>query len=172
MEYGKKVKFIEDYRNKMYSGNSKCIPLEILNGNIDIKQAFWEGLYDADGDKDKNGYRIDQKSQLSSAHICWLANSLGYKTSINIRNDKSDIYRITATKNKQRKEPDAIKKIVYEPYENDKESVYDLTTSNHHFAAGIGNMIVHNTDSVFFTLNLNRFSKQLNYCKKRIRIYY
>ncbi len=32
--------------------------------------------------------------------------------------------------------------------------VYDLTTSNHHFAAGIGNMIVHNTDSVFFTFNL------------------
>jgi len=32
--------------------------------------------------------------------------------------------------------------------------VYDLTTDNHHFAAGVGNMIVHNTDSVFFTFNL------------------
>jgi hypothetical protein len=37
------------------------------------------------------------------------------------------------------------------PYEG---FVYDLTTENHHFAAGIGNMIVHNTDSVFFTFNL------------------
>jgi len=35
-----------------------------------------------------------------------------------------------------------------------KGFVYDLTTDNHHFAAGIGNMIVHNTDSVFFTFNL------------------
>ena len=35
-----------------------------------------------------------------------------------------------------------------------EEFVYDLTTENHHFAAGIGNMIVHNTDSVFFTFNL------------------
>ena len=35
-----------------------------------------------------------------------------------------------------------------------KGFVYDLTTENHHFAAGIGNMIVHNTDSVFFTFNL------------------
>jgi hypothetical protein len=26
--------------------------------------------------------------------------------------------------------------------------VYDLTTDNHHFAAGIGNMIVHNTDLI------------------------
>jgi DNA polymerase elongation subunit (family B) len=41
-----------------------------------------------------------------------------------------------------------IKKIPYEGY------VYDLTTENHHFAAGIGSMIVHNTDSVFFTFNL------------------
>jgi DNA polymerase elongation subunit (family B) len=32
--------------------------------------------------------------------------------------------------------------------------VYDLTTDNHHFAAGVGNLIVHNTDSVFFTFNL------------------
>jgi DNA polymerase elongation subunit (family B) len=35
-----------------------------------------------------------------------------------------------------------------------KGYVYDLTTENHHFAAGIGNMIVHNTDSVFFIFNL------------------
>jgi DNA polymerase elongation subunit (family B) len=27
--------------------------------------------------------------------------------------------------------------------------VYDLTTENHHFAAGIGNLIVHNTDSIY-----------------------
>jgi DNA polymerase elongation subunit (family B) len=32
--------------------------------------------------------------------------------------------------------------------------VYDLTTENHHFAAGVGNIIVHNTDSVFFKFNL------------------
>jgi DNA polymerase elongation subunit (family B) len=47
--------------------------------------------------------------------------------------------------------PIAIKKlheISYSGY------VYDLTTDNHHFAAGVGNMIVHNTDSVFFKFNL------------------
>jgi len=38
--------------------------------------------------------------------------------------------------------------IQYEGY------VYDLTTENHHFAAGVGDIIVHNTDSVFFTFNL------------------
>jgi DNA polymerase elongation subunit (family B) len=44
-----------------------------------------------------------------------------------------------------------IKSILEIPYEG---YVYDLTTENHHFAAGIGNLIVHNTDSVFFTFNL------------------
>ncbi len=153
-EKKKKVNFINNYRNKLYCKNIKIIPSEILNGSSNIRNAFWEGLYDADGDKDKNGYiRIDQKNQLSASHICWLANSIGYKSSINIRNDKLNIYRITLTNGKQRKNPDAVKKIINElPYY--QEYVYDLTTVNHHFAAGIGNMIVHNTDSVFFTFNL------------------
>ena len=45
----------------------------------------------------------------------------------------------------------AIRSIQEIPY---KGYVYDLTTKNHHFAAGVGNIIVHNTDSVFFTFNL------------------
>ena len=44
-----------------------------------------------------------------------------------------------------------IKSMMEIPY---NDYVYDLTTENHHFAAGIGNLIVHNTDSVFFTFNL------------------
>jgi len=40
-----------------------------------------------------------------------------------------------------------IKKI--EEWQHNEEYVYDLTTSNHHFQAGVGSMIVHNTDSIF-----------------------
>ena len=160
--YGEKSRFIKEYRNLMYYDNSKVIPLVILNSNNNIRQAFWEGLYDADGDKDKNGYtRIDQKSQISAANICLLANLLGYNTSINTRSDKINIYRITCTKKKQKKCGNAIKKIINitnntNIFGENTENiyVYDLTTENHHFAAGIGNMIVHNTDSVFFKFNL------------------
>lgn len=136
----------------MYFDNNKIIPNEILNANSDVRQAFFDGLYDADGDKDMNGYtRIDQKSQISSNNICLLAQSLGWSTSLNTRNDKQDIYRITLTKNKQRKNPIKVKKINEINYSG---YVYDLTTENHHFAAGVGDLIVHNTDSVFFTFNL------------------
>jgi hypothetical protein len=34
-------------------------------------------------------------------------------------------------------------------------NVYDLTTVNHHFQAGLGNIVVHNTDSVFVKFNLD-----------------
>ena len=151
-KYGSIVDFVRVYREKLYYNKSKIIPNEILNNNINIQQAFFNGLYDADGDKDLNGYtRIDQKNQISASHICWIASNLGWLTSINIRKDKPEIYRITMTKSKQRKNPIAIKKMEYINYSG---YVYDLTTDNHHFAAGIGNMIVHNTDSVFFTFNL------------------
>jgi len=44
------------------------------------------------------------------------------------------------------KNPNAIKKIHKIDYTG---YVYDLTTENHEFQAGVGNIIVHNTDSVF-----------------------
>jgi DNA polymerase elongation subunit (family B) len=150
--YGKIVEIVKYYRDLLYYNKNKIIPNEILNGNYEIKLAFFNGLYDADGDKDIHNYkRIDQKSQISASNICLLAQSLGYLTSLNIRKDKEEIYRITMTKGKQRKNPVVVKKIKEIQYNG---YVYDLTTENHHFAAGVGNLIVHNTDSVFYTFNL------------------
>ena len=145
--------FVKYYREKLYYNKEKIIPNNILSSHVEIKQSFWDGMYDADGDKDVNGYnRIDQKNQISASNIFLLANQLGYLTSINTRQDKQNIYRLTMTKKQQRKNPNKIKKI----YEIDYSGyVYDLTTENHHFAAGVGNLIVHNTDSVFFTFNLS-----------------
>jgi DNA polymerase elongation subunit (family B) len=40
------------------------------------------------------------------------------------------------------------------PWNYPEEYVYDLTTDNHHFHAGVGSIIVHNTDSVFSCYNL------------------
>jgi hypothetical protein len=146
--YGSVKAFIESYRNMLYDGKDKIVPTRILNASLAVKKAFWEGLYDADGDKDAHGYtRIDQDSQVSAATIYMLGAALGYNVSINTRNDKQTVYRLTLTMSAQRKAPNAIKKIDevvgYNGY------VYDLTTDNHEFAAGVGRMIVHNTDSIF-----------------------
>ena len=154
-KYGGIVAFVQLYRSMMYYKECKIIPSVIINNTQEVRESFWNGMYDADGDKDKNGYtRVDQKNQISAACICILARSIGWKTSLNTRSDKMDIYRMTMTKCDQRKCSNSIKKIVQLPVQ-ENELVYDLTTDNHHFAAGIGNMIVHNTDSVFFTFNLS-----------------
>jgi len=149
-EYGKISSFVKIYHRNLYYKNSKIIPEFIINSPYDIRKSFWDGLYDADGDKSGN-IRVDQKNQISASQIAFLASSLGYSISINTRNDKPNIFRINMSINKQIKNPIAIKKLTNINYEG---YVYDLTTENHHFAAGVGNMIVHNTDSVFFKFNL------------------
>ena len=58
---------------------------------------------------------------------------------------------LLSCKMNHKKGVERIQQIYTIPYEG---YVYDLTTENHHFAAGSGNLIVHNTDSVFFTFNL------------------
>ena len=65
----------------------------------------------------------------------------------------SYIIKISKDGKKSQQNKNLVKKI-HEISYPDGEYVYDLTTENHHFAAGIGNIIVHNTDSVFFTFNL------------------
>ena len=145
--YGDIKKFIVAYRASMYTSNKeKRIPVSVLNGSLEVRQAFWDGLYDADGDKNGINVRIDQKSQLSASHIMFLGASLGYSVSVTDRMSKEHIYRVTCTRSSQRKDPIAVKRIREIEYNG---YVYDLTTTNHHFQAGVGKMIVHNTDSIF-----------------------
>ncbi len=155
------------------NNEKKIIPTSILNNTKEVRESFWNGMLseykippiddNEEEEEEEEGVRgnhwfprVDQKNQISSACICLLAQSLGWKTSLNTRSDKMDIYRATMTTGVQRKCPDSIKKIVTLPFPAEENAyVYDLTTDNHHFAAGIGNMIVHNTDSVFYTFNLS-----------------
>ena len=70
-KYASISEFVRIYRSKLYYDKSKIIPQEIMNSNLNVRNAFFEGLYDADGDKDINGYtRIDQKNQISASYIC------------------------------------------------------------------------------------------------------
>jgi hypothetical protein len=70
-----------------------------------------------------------------------------------------NIYRIRFS-NKLRKDSNTIKKI--EEWNFEEEYVYDLTTDNHHFQAGVGSMIVHNTDSIFSCYRFREFTEQVD----------
>jgi DNA polymerase elongation subunit (family B) len=144
---GQVKKLVLEFRKMFYTdARNKKVPDCIFTETTAVKEAFIRGLYDADGDKVGPGTRIDQKSQVTSLGIYTILQSLGYNVSINTRTDKLEIYRITFSKSRPRKNVHAIKKI--ETVTGYQGKVYDLTTENHHFHAGVGSLIVHNTDSV------------------------
>jgi len=140
-----------DLSNNISNGNA------LLTSPIEIRQAFLDGLMDANpvyGNKQADKYEFEQNTQIAATFLYWLANSVGWKsyiTSHHSSNTNISSYRIIITKTEEFENPETIKKLHEIDYEG---YVYDLTTENHHFAAGIGNLIVHNTDSVFFTFNL------------------
>jgi len=138
----------------------KKVPHQILMAPNNIKLAFLQGWYDGDGAKTEGkSRRFDIKGQIGAAGLFYLASAVGYKVSINTRTDKEEIYRLTLTTSYQRRATDKIKKIIY--LGRSLEDVFDVETENHHFGAGIGRMIVHN--SVMMMLPQIKNSKECNY---------
>jgi len=92
-------------------------------------------------------------SQVEIAEHYFAMHEMGYRVYMETNSITGSITMYAYEDTAATPEPSMIQKIeVLLNYGS--EYVYDLTTDNHHFAAGIGNMIVHNTDSVFFTFNL------------------
>ena len=104
-----------------------------------------------------NTFTFTEEREYYSCDLLYLAKLavIAHRSGMQYRISELDTYDslfILKIKKQFDEEPDSkiqsIREIPYEGY------VFDLTTENHHFAAGIGNLIVHNTDSVFFTFNL------------------
>ena len=152
--YGDISRIVIEYRKLFYDERKqKVVPADILNSNYETRRAFFRGLYDADGSKTERTLRIDQKGKIGCLGIYTICRSLGYKVSLIERGaGKPNLFRLNISTSKIafRKKPFAVKSIRELAYSDDY--VYDLTTENHHFHAGVGQMIVHNTDSVFCEL--------------------
>jgi len=124
--------------------------------NKQVMKEFIEGFYDADGEKSQN-LRMDQKNQISAAHLYKIFIDCGYNVSITTREDKPHIFRLTASYQKLGRDPTSIKKKYSIPYTG---YVYDFTTANGHFSAGLGDLVVHNTDSVLCILDCGQENRQ------------
>lgn len=128
----------------------KRVPLSILNGDNDCKLSFLRKCYVLYGDKNNNIFYIE--GQILTQGIITLLHDLGYNTNIE---EIFNVYTISFTKNKQKKDIYKIKKI--EKIASTYEYVYDLETESHHFGAGVGQIVVHNTDSLYFTFSDESF---------------
>lgn len=168
-----KVKMIaQKYGQIFYDKRKrKIVPYSILNASLEIKKWFFEGYYAGDGyltDKEsKGGLRMDCKGAIGIQGLYILLKSLGYTTiCVNTREDKHDIFRLNATMNKGRKDPTAIKKII--PLPPMYDYVYDIETDEGVFHAGIGELILKNTDSAYinFPHLANGSAKEIwEYCE-------
>jgi DNA polymerase delta subunit 1 len=110
----------------------------------ETKNAFLRGLWDSDGCRSDF---VDTTNHITAQWYYSLLRQLGFSVSLNTRTDKPDITRITWTSGHQRKNPRSIKKL-YTLHEQYDGYVYDIETSAGTFQAGVGQMIVKNTDSI------------------------
>lgn len=96
------------------------------------------------------GQYMATNTQLTAAKI--YAHAVTHGFDVELKPNKYNNYVHMNFKNKTNVEYDhdrtRIKEMFSIPYD-DGDYVYDLTTENHKFAAGVGELIVHNTDSLF-----------------------
>ena len=114
-------------------------------GPSSYEQAFIYEMFDGcRKDSEKGCHHIDTKNQVTAQRYHLLLKSMGYNVSLNTR---ADVFRLTWTESSFRKDPVAIKKIevLHDSWDG---FVYDLETEAGTFQAGVGQMIVKNTDSV------------------------
>jgi DNA polymerase delta subunit 1 len=144
---GSVIDLVRKYREACYDDQAKKVPIEAFSN----PRAFLDGLWASDGcrkDNDMSGcHRIDTKNQVTAQWYYLLLRSMGYNVSLNTRSDKPNVFRLTWTLSNFRKDPNVIKKIVI-LHDSWDGYVYDLETEAGTFQAGVGQMIVKNTDSV------------------------
>jgi DNA polymerase elongation subunit (family B) len=118
--------------------------------------------------KQSNNFEFHiKKKHIEIAKICAYLQAMGLYIKISNFGKKYN-YNVDFYKNNINNDENGIINIINLP--EYKGFVYDLTTENSHFAAGIGNLIVHNTDSVFFTFNLATPTGELIRGKKALEI--
>lgn len=116
----------------------------LLNCSKEIKQKFCNFFY-------KKTF-FSCKTKFEASVMYYLLRNLGNDVNIYCINDTFNLQLTIQDQHKENK----IKKIEYLRNTNNEEYVYDLETENGRFHAGVGQMIVYNTDSIFAKVKFNR----------------
>lgn len=84
---GKTSKFLQWF-SQYNLWNNKHIPLDYLTNSEEIRLQVLAGLIDSDGSVHNNGYMIAQTNERLAKNIKYLADTLGFRTSLNKRKTK------------------------------------------------------------------------------------
>lgn len=145
--------FIKTCKKVFYTSDTKCktIPMNIvLSKNQTIVKSFYEGMIW------KNKVMMFNSHDFITLQSIYLFfhfhHFLRRKAIVYNKNELPTLEVIESNQNdinQESNQDNTIKYISEITTNSEKIEVYDLETENHHFHAGIGNLIVHNTDSVF-----------------------
>ena len=145
------IKYItKKYNTLFYYKNTKIVPNNILNAKKAIKESFIIGYNDANNNKINNSINCITQNKLLAQGLYYLSKSIGYKLLININNNKNS-YCINSNTNCD-ENSNVLKEMIYLK-ESNNTYVYDLETAYGTFCAGIGELELKNTDSVFLKYN-------------------
>ena len=152
------------YARRLVCGTSKVIPADVLAAPLEVRQAFWRGMYEGGGmrgtafhlsiDFSPVRMRVEVTSQLSAMHVFLLIGSVGFPVAVDACASRPGVFAVVATGGNTRLEGGCVVQQTFPVDYPPDAHVYDVTTRNHHFSAGVGRLVVHNTDSVMCILNL------------------
>jgi len=141
-------------REQLYTKTGhKQIPPLVLNASSEVWDAFLRGYYAGDGLKKGNGMSVKTNSPVLAQGLCWMYHWLDQPASVYIEQREGRAYytlnlasavRVGAKGQHLRKDPAEIRRIT-EPAD-DSEFVFDLETESGYFCAGIGRVVVHNSE--------------------------
>jgi DNA polymerase elongation subunit (family B) len=121
--------------------------MEVSANQVEVGDQLMQSYPNAKVSRDTNidTLTIEVESQIAAARRFRRLKLEGYHVGLNV--SVHGKFKLTASRNSIA-DANNIVKIEQITSEASQTTVYDLTTANHHFQAGIGDIIVHNTDSV------------------------
>lgn len=93
-------------------------------------------------------------SQITSARLVFMYERCGYSTEIVPQDHATFLIQCNRARRASHWDGVVVRKELVGPVES--RVVYDLETANHHFAAGVGKLVVHNTDSIMGIVDIPR----------------
>jgi DNA gyrase/topoisomerase IV subunit B len=126
--------------------DSRPVPTAILNAPRSTRSAFAAGIAAASSfDADFVDFTdLGASGTLCAQSLFFLFKSLGFNVEVDDYPDRADTYVLTVYAGRTVRDPDVVRRITDLGVQS--ATVYDLETENHHFQAGVGQLIVHNTD--------------------------
>ena len=145
-------------REQLYTRTRhKQVPPLVLNADAGIRNAFLRGYYAGDGLKAGNGMSIKTNSPVLAQGLCWLYHLQGQPAAVYAEQRENRTYyqlnlaaRVTVGGSAPKgqhlvKDRAEVRRVVPIQPERD-EWVFDLETESGVFCAGVGRLVVHNSE--------------------------